>query len=883
MNINQIHDPIRQLINNYKKFKAGGKHKYELYKNVAIGHFQRNWNPEANDFYAMIRESFRKHINLIYQLSYSSILYLALKKPEETRRLFNDLYNEELDLQVRIRNFRNDADMLYAQIYEGRKALQDERSISVYLSSRYPDKYFLYKSSYYTKYLELVGEESPPPGLKYLHYIKLMKDLRDNFVKGDDELLALTNALLPDDAWPDQSLNILTQDILYCGLDQLKAPSYWIFQCNPDKYDIVKEWEQLTSETWQVKAHLKEVKIGDKVILWVTGPASGCYGLLTVSSGIKKELSENIVDLDIDHNLTSNPVLKEKIASLPAFKSFNAGLQGTNFKATREQYETILKMITISEVATETVTLEEYVLINQIRKVDNKDAVRLFFNRLCELVKHLNIQENDKRIVFSANPKSRRIHLTINQRYITLVQKETFGFIYPKELLNTIRESDDFLNIEKFDPLTGEKDPPYWVNLKTGGSLNKFSHETWISSADKELQYGSRSGFLKYDNPAFREAVFDENYRKKILEIAFSDKEVRIVDGPTNGKTMLYIPRNLILYGPPGTGKTYRTMDYALALTEGSDPNEISQFEREENKGRYVEYFNKHRIQFVTFHQSFGYEDFVEGIRPRLSDGQVIYEVVDGIFKKMAKNAADDKANSYVLIIDEINRGNISKIFGELITLIEPDKREGMDNEVSVVLPYSHEVFLVPANLHIVGTMNTADRSIALLDTALRRRFDFVEMLPQPELLDREVRGIHLKSLLETMNERIEFLLDRDHTIGHAFFINVENLEDLCKVFRNKLIPLLQEYFYNEWNKIQLVFGDNKEWGKEENHKLTQIKLRYSVENEKKLFGKDIDEFEDVISFRIHPSIANEDYQSLSPEMFRYIYQRPGSVLLKNE
>lgn len=428
-----------------------------------------------------------------------------------------------------------------------------------------------------------------------------------------------------------------------------------------------------------------------------------------------------------------------------------------------------------------------------------------------------------------------------------------------------------------------------------------------------------------YDNRELIEKILDNNLL-----------HTNQTNSKTDTKTMTSnLPLNQILYGPPGTGKTYRTVQLAV---DAADPGSIEVVGKQKEeirkayKKRYDDLVNEKRIRFVTFHQSYGYEEFVEGLSAKTEGNQLTYFEKDGVFKaicddaKTYRTAADvsiksefderwqkfssalaesesgiqietlskktfftvsdvtnntirfDKSKGdsvhtlsvktlaaiynnekaikgglqpyylaliehlkligvnstnqnterkhFVLIIDEINRGNISKIFGELITLIEPSKRLGQPESLEVTLPYSGDSFSVPDNLYIIGTMNTADRSLALMDTALRRRFDFIEMMPDySALTDNEDKaysfeGIDLVKLLSALNERIAALYDREHMLGHAFFMPVVNainageeqlaLTELAKCFQTKIIPLLAEYFFENWGKIRLVIGDNK-------------------------------------------------------------------------
>ncbi|EHZ9976639.1 AAA family ATPase, partial [Campylobacter jejuni] len=497
-------------------------------------------------------------------------------------------------------------------------------------------------------------------------------------------------------------------------------------------------------------------------------------------------------------------------------------------------------------------------------------------------------------------------------------------------------------------------------------SCDLFSFDQNINKLNKneEFELKNSNGHNMYSSAL--------NYYRAFL-IDYYEQDIFITERVQSEESnMKIIPLNQILYGPPGTGKTYHTIDKALEIISKEEKIQIpSEDDRINRKKLFDEYVKNGQIVFTTFHQSYGYEEFVEGIKPHIdseeNSKEIKYEIKDGIFKELCEKALenrdsiknfnfyidklkekvkiddnnpekyfelpntkysiqyrngktfrikfddmsknhkdypvsidnieklyktsnideiynsayvrailnylklqgledykekDEKVNlPYIIIIDEINRGNVSKIFGELITLIEASKRIGEKEELKVTLPYSGEKFGVPKNVYIIGTMNTADRSITSLDTALRRRFEFIEMIPDVSKLSMDCEGINLQELLKAINTCIEYLLDREKTIGHAFFIGVENLNDLKSIFQNKIIPLLQEYFYNDYALINAVLNDNgmifKD--KKDDKYLQKIKNLDSVNSERSIYN--IASFDDKIwdKIEIYQAIYNDE------------------------
>jgi 5-methylcytosine-specific restriction enzyme B len=742
---------ILQLIADYKVRLNETQLKDELYKWELIAAHQGKPNLDAEDFAAEMKNV---HFgNLIYQLTRMSINHLATHKPKEYRTLLKMLFNENIELTQRIGQFKLQIEPLFHGINANKNeknSQHDERAMASFLTYFNPQKYTFYKDSFYQNFCDLIGEKPEKTLLKYAHYLKLLQVFITDYVQKDSELIHIIDELTQNTGFKDENRLLLAQDILF---------------------------QMLENQTNNF---------------------------------------ENVIAL-----------LEEKC------KESDSILNGFTFHKIQQNQKWVWISDSFSKIGSTTLVKYEIAL----GKIKNHYTVDIYFE-----------SSENKHTFFKTPP-------VLNKK---------------------------LLWYDAFEP----------QNIRVKDPVSKSS-----PSLVQKL----------YEQLLFLEENIGDQIRAS-MDPHFENNTEIIIQKPKNTMSQ-NLPLNKILFGPPGTGKTYNTINAALEILgeelEGKDRADIKQI--------FDEYVKSEQIQFCTFHQSMSYEDFVEGIKPETNEeGNVVYEIQDGIFKKMAIDAQfiqhddfetayqklldelyelpdgellkletptkkvfgigvntrgnlslhtglefkkqgvltkkgvqmqmngeqyykdwlgyfegviqylktkygfstenSDKSNEkpYVLIIDEINRGNVSQIFGELITLIEDDKRLGAKEALTVTLPYSKKAFGVPQNLYILGTMNTADRSVEALDSALRRRFEFQEMPPQPELLAAiTIENIDFIALLDKINARLTALLSKDHTIGHAFFINCKTIKDVERAFYNKIIPLLQEYFYGDLERIAWVIGSD--------------------------------------------------------------------------
>ena len=469
--------------------------------------------------------------------------------------------------------------------------------------------------------------------------------------------------------------------------------------------------------------------------------------------------------------------------------------------------------------------------------MDTEDIIEDLKKEFRNLLQDKGIKISDEKSRISGNEPSK--NKLPNSYYISISREKLNSYVpFIRFALFTPKATNDYPNLANYIVIVifnTKIDSESTYMIVTAPQVNQFISN--IKKQESNFYFENKSG------KSYFFSMTDKNKTKNLNDIKQFLRNLDNLDNGEEEKNMSENEQiitynhekclssvNTILYGPPGTGKTYNSIKYAVDIIDEDFNRDGS---NNDNYVGYISNFNKLKaagqIAFTTFHQSYGYEEFIEGIKPflgkrgvRRGRSDLNYKISDGVFKEFCKRAASDKSNKYVFIIDEINRGNISKIFGELITLIEDSKRDGEEEAMSVTLPYSQEEFSVPKNVYILGTMNTADRSIALMDTALRRRFEFIEMMPDIRLLKKVVdkdnkdnennKDIDIQKMLEKMNQRIEVLYDREHTLGHAFFMPLNDEENatidkLASIFKNKIIPLLQEYFYEDYEKIMLVLG----------------------------------------------------------------------------
>ena len=694
-------EEIAVLIENYKtRIKERGL-KDETYKWKLIEEFRGRPNVEAADFTQEMGEI--KFLNLVYKMGIAVINHIAKEYPEELRECFRHLFDESIALEERVAQFQSNTLILYRRLEPKLGHHQDERSIATYLTFHDPTKYTLYKNSFYVKYCKLLGIKSNKKGRKYTHYLELVDEFIDKYIKPDKELISLLQEQLPSHYDGNNHL-LVAQDILYQMLDQ----------ADEEKVEI------------------------------------------SVSS------DDNPID---DQSISLNQILYGPPGTGKTFNTINEAVKIVN------------------------------PLFYQKHKGD-RDELRKEYQR--QLIRDWD------------NPSGRIAFCTFHQ-----------SFSY-----------EDF--VEGIKPLiTGDNQVIYDIE---DGVFKRICQRSYDESKSLQLK---KEGLVHLTDAQYKQAFFykislgdinnpedkeiyehciknnyismgfgDQNDFSRLSESEISKRVKELDQDPFNAQMLNYFIH-------------YLQKDNYVVISKGT------KYVRALGKvvGDY-EYIKESPIRYNHFRKVewiFTDEEVpVDELYERNLSQQTMYKLDSSAIKReffvnegsKVNNEKNGVAGNYVLIIDEINRGNVSSIFGELITLLEPDKRKHEDEELELVLPYSKRPFSVPANVHIIGTMNTADRSIEALDTALRRRFIFSEKPSDPAVIAEfgasggEIGNIDLVLMLETINQRIEKLVDKDHCIGHAYFMEANSLKDLRAVFENKVIPLLEEYFFGDLGKIGLVLGN---------------------------------------------------------------------------
>ena len=611
-------------------------------------------------------------------------------------------------------------------------------------------------------------------------------------------------------------------------LSDKKPSNYWVFQGNPEIYDITKALKAGHLKSWKVAAHKDKIKIGDQVILWQTGSLSGCYAFAEVTSDVNifeeetneqqyytETLNTNAterVQIKIIKNLVEDPILWKDIKEHPTFLNFKAGNQGTNFSATEAEFNALLHLYEskLSTMDSKNISIKKIVNpLNQI--LYGPPGTGKTYNTVNSALQIVDLDFYEENKLNRAQLKERFDTYLLEGSIMFTTFHQSMGYedfiegIKPISVENEVKyEVEDGIFKEACIRAKGIRNntkpkanidfsSKSFFKMSLGGKHKKNVHNWCIENNIIALGWGRNNDFseLKGINQfeEFKD-VFNTKYPELVQESRYNIQAVYcFLNWMKKGDIVLVSLGNKIID--------------AIGVIEG---------DYEFVKDSKHSYHHTRSVRWLGTNLDSSPKLFVE----KNISQQTIYnfnpeDIIIDRFEKEFNTLEVSKSENenHVLIIDEINRGNVSSIFGELITLLETDKRKGNKEELEVILPYSKELFSIPNNLHIIGTMNTADRSVEALDTALRRRFEFKEMMPDYTVIkDERVGELKLSKVLETINQRIELLIDRDHTIGHSYFVGVNTEAKLASAFKNKIVPLLQEYFYGDYGKIGLVLGD---------------------------------------------------------------------------
>lgn len=803
----------------------------EKYKWIAVKHFQDNWDINAENFTDMLTIALDKTANLLTSRSNfprSMIIHFSEVDPEAVRTMFRKLYDENVSVVTRVEEFMKASEELRSKYNPTgwQSHYQNPNSITTYLWLKYPDKYYIYK---YSECKEVANEIDmsfkPTKGAKaetLLGAIKMYDEIAE-YLATDSELIETVKNSLDSTCYSDPFFRTLAVDVgFYISRyykDKIRpvGPTttnvWWpsLDEYNPNlsksdwkKYILTVEMPHHPSVMSMLKAMIElGGEASCKKLANLYGGTPSVYVGYAVSLG-KRAKKHFDLSAFFDEG-------KERFYPIP-FLGQSAVDDGANvyiYKIRNELFEA-LRELDLSDISPyyKATEIEAQTDIAKNTILYGPPGTGKTYNTVCYAVA---IIENKKLTTLLSEASSDEGYSTILKRYnhyrdLGLIEFTTFHQSYGYE---------EF--IEGIKPLSSEEESTDISYAVTNGVF-----KTFCLKANNPISDDSKENIGLNKSPSVWKVSLYSTGDNAIRTDCLENDHIRI--GWDD-------------YGPNITSET----DFSI----NGGKNVLNSFIYKMNIGDIVlSCYSNTTIDAIgviigDYEWSGEYDKFnrvrsvkwlVKDIRENIVDinnGTVftlstIYKTnisvadVMAIVKKHAVEFYEQKSKAVnrVFIIDEINRGNISKIFGELITLIEPTKRVGASESLKAILPYSYNLFGVPDNVYIIGTMNTADRSIATVDTALRRRFDFVEMMPNVDILSGiVVEDIEINKLLAKINERISVLFDREHTVGHAYFIPLKvnpSIQLLANIFENKIIPLLQEYFFEDYEKIRLVLADNQ-------------------------------------------------------------------------